>query len=270
MKRKESYDMRKKKEKKEKSVRMTERDRKILKLLDKVGIARAADVMLLTGFGNIVSCRRRLALLIKEELIKTEKWDNSNCYMLTYAGLNEIERYNAKPVEWNQASRHMMMITRVISYLVAKEGIDLAKVESDKELKARFFNSPTKPHLPDAVCGRTCFELELTLKDTQRLEKNILANGRNYEHQIWIVPDTRPVLKKRILEIAQKNLIEDEIEIESYDAIDKKIKELTEPSKKPKAEKVIENGIAGLFVRAEAEEYDQGDDEDELGPCNYL
>ena len=239
--------MKKKKEKKEKKIRMTERDRKILKLLDKVGIARAADVMILTGFGNLVSCRRRLALLVKEELIKIEKWDNNNCYMLTYAGLNEIERYNAKPIEWNQASRHMMMITRVISYLVAAEGIDLNKIESDKELKAKFFNSSAKPHLPDAVCGRTCFELELTLKDTQRLEKNILANGRNYEYQIWIIPDTRPVLKKRILEIAQKNLIEDEIEIESYDAIDQKIKELTEPKKKLQIKDMTKDDLGNLF-----------------------
>ena len=262
--------MKKKKEKKEKKVRMTERDRRILKILDKVGIARAADVMILTGFGNIVSCRRRLSLLIKEDLLKIEKWDNNNCYMLTYAGLNEIERYNAKPIEWNQTSRHMMMITRIISYLVAVEGIDLEQIEGDKELKARFFNSSAKPHLPDAVCGRTCFELELTLKDTQRLEKNILANGRNYEHQIWIIPDTRPVLKKRILEIAQKNLIEDAIEIESYDALDMKIKELTAPTAKPSIKEVSENSIDRLFARSEADEYEQGDDEDELGPCNNM
>lgn len=252
----------KKKEKKEKKIRMTERDRNILKLLDKVGIARVADVMILIGFGNVVSCRRRLSLLMKEDLIKVEKWDNNNCYMLTYAGLAEIERYNAKPIEWNQASRHMMMITRVISYLVAIERINLNDIESDKELKAKFFNSAAKPHLPDAVCGRTCFELELTLKDTQRLEKNILANGRNYEHQIWIIPDTRPVLKKRIRDIAEKNLIETEIEIESYDAIDQKIKELTEPKKRSQIKDMTEDDLGNLFAKTdEIEEYEEGDEE---------
>ena len=261
-----------KKKKKEKEIKMTARDREVLMILDKVGIARAGDIMILSGFGNIVSCRRRLSLLIKEGLIKSEKWDNSNCYMLTYAGLTEIERYNSKPIEWNQNSRHMMMITRVISYLVGVEGLKLDEIESDKELKARFFNVPTKPHLPDAVYGKTCFELELTLKDDKRLEKNILANSRNYERQIWIVPDTRPVLKRHILKIAQDNLIEDRIEIDSYDDLDRKIKELTEPKKKRKPETPEEaepDDIGGLFESRDEdnEEYEQEEYVDELGSC---
>lgn len=261
-----------KKKKKEKEIKMTARDREILMILDKVGIARAGDVMILAGFGNIVSCRRRLSLLIKEGLIRSEKWDNSNCYMLTYAGLTEIERYNAKPIEWNQNSRHMMMITRVISYLVGVEGLSLDEIESDKELKAKFFNAASKPHLPDAVYGKTCFELELTLKDDKRLEKNILSNNRNYERQIWIVPDTRPVLKRHILKIAQDNLIEDRMEIDSYDEINQKIKELTEPKKKKEAERLEEaepDDIGGLFESTDEdnEEYMQEVHADELGPC---
>lgn len=261
-----------KKKKRERKIKMTPRDRVLLEMLDKVGIARAVDVMILSGFKNIVSCRRRLGLLIEEGLIKAEKWDNNNCYMLTYAGLTEIERYNAKPVEWNQNSRHTMMITRVISYLVAIEGLEFEKIESDKELKARFFNNPSKPHLPDAVYGRTCFELELTLKDVKRLEKNILANSRNYEHQIWIVPDTRPVLKRHITKIASDNLIENKIEIDSYDELDYKVRELTMQKRKSKkgiAEPAEVDDLGGLFNSID-EEQEQEVYVDELGLCDYL
>lgn len=264
-----------KKKKKEKEIKMTARDREVLKILDKVGIARAGDIMILSGFGNIVSCRRRLSLLIREGYIKSEKWDNNNCYMLTYAGLTEIERYNSKPIEWNQNSRHMMMITRVIAYLVGVEGVELNEIESDKELKAKFFNIPSKPHLPDAVYGKTCFELELTLKDDKRLEKNIQANSRNYERQIWIVPDTRPVLKKHILRIAQDNVLEERLEIDSYDELDRKVKELTIAKKKTKSEAPVPteaDDIGGLFEASEEdnEEYEQEVYGDELGPCDYL
>lgn len=259
------------KKKKEKRVRMTPRDREILLMLDKVGIARAGDVMILTGFKNVVSCRKRLGVLVKEGYIRIEKWDGSNCYMLTYTGLNEIEKDNAKPIEWCQASRHMMMLTRVITYLVACEGIEFEEIETDKELKAKFFNNPTKPHLPDAVYGKTCFELELTIKDATRLEKNILANSRNYERQIWIIPDTRPVLKKRILEIATKNIIEDKMEVDSWDDIERKIKDLTEPKKTQKPEEPESDDMDELFaINDDNEEDVQEVYEDELGPCDIL
>ena len=153
-----------------------ERDREVLRVLDKIGFASVSDVMILCGFEGNVSCRRRLNLLKKIGLIKIEKYDGKNIYTCAAGGYAEIER-NAKVLERNQGTRHQLFVTNCISYLYKAENIPLHKIKSDRELRASFDAKGSKrPHLPDIVADDDkiyAFEIELTSKTKERLKNNI-------------------------------------------------------------------------------------------------
>jgi len=63
-----------------------------------------------------------------------------------------------------------------------------------------------RKHRPDFIFTKgektVCVEVELTLKSTDRFEKNIRDNFLKYDSQVWIVPS----LNTRIADILSKNI----------------------------------------------------------------
>ena len=206
------------------NMRFTERDRKILLVLDKLGFAYASDLMILCGFTGIVACRRRLYILAKNKYLKIDKVEDKNAYTLAYKGYMEIEKINAKQLEKNMATRHMLLMGSVIAFLSFSQGITLDQIKSDRELRAaRPLGEGKRAHIPDAVVFhdgiKHAFELELTAKDPERLKRNILANAQKYDHQRWIVPDSRKKIRKNIIKISKDLLLENKVSIYSLDQI---------------------------------------------------
>ncbi len=219
------------------NVRLMERDRDVLFLLDKLGYASVAEIMILCGFNGNFSCRRRLSLLSEIGLIKIDKYEGKNVYTNTSAGYAEIERNNAKVLERNQGTRHQLHVATVIAYLHRNENIPLHKIKSDRELRASFesLKGAKKPHIPDIVAednGVYAFEVELTSKTIERLKRNMQANAQRYKYQIWIVPKTRPNLKANIKKVAQELILDNYVQVIELEQITDYVHAIAYPEKK--------------------------------------
>lgn len=207
-----------------KNMRITERDRKILFVLDKLGFVYASDLMILCGFSGIVACRRRLYILAKNKYLKIAKIEDRNAYTLAYRGYMEIEKINAKQLEKNMGTRHMLLMGSVITFLCCSQGVTLDQIRSDRELRAeQYISKGKRVHIPDAAVlhngKKYAFELELTAKDPERLKRNINTNAHHYDYQKWIVPNNRKNIKKNIEKIAKELLLENKLQVWSLDDI---------------------------------------------------
>lgn len=186
------------------------KDMFLMGILEKVTLGNARQLMILAGYRDVSVVRKRLNRLKSEGYIQSDWLGDHLVYTLTQAGLSELEKtrrpYDIRGIK----SEHEELVTEAACFIYIRAGISLSEMLFDHELNslAEFKNSG---HKPDIVFPHhQALEVELSHKkmhgtgEHSGLAENFESNTENYSRQIWIVPDHKPGLRKRIASLAKE------------------------------------------------------------------
>ena len=186
-------------------MRLTERDYKIMKEIDRWRACTGKHIKFLSGFSGQRSADRRLKLLIEADYISRKKYlyGVPSIYSITSKGkilINAPKRMEKIKVE--QIVHDMTVIDAAI-YFNLKNNIDFDKITTEKQLH-RSDGFGIRKHRPDFIFNdinkTNCVEVELSLKAKTRLENIIKDNFLAYDTQFWIVPDSQPKIKQILID----------------------------------------------------------------------
>ena len=173
--------------------RVVERDRKIVREIDRWKVCQGRHLRHLAGFSGQRACDRRLRKLISTGYISREKlvYGVAGIYSNTRRAsqIATVSKYNPKIRLDNLA--HDIAVIETAIYM-NKMGIPYEAMTTEKELH-RQDGFGVRKHRPDFIFTKgnkkICVEVELTLKSKSRFESNIIDNFSKYDMQIWIVSD---------------------------------------------------------------------------------
>ena len=185
-----------------------ERDKKIIKEIDRWRVVQGRHIKELVGFEGQRACDRRLRKLIEARYIKREKilYGVAGIYKATSNATKIVEEKLSgvnRKIRIEQIMHDIAVIDTAI-FFKKKEGIKFSDIKTEIELH-RQDGFGVRKHRPDFIFqkdGKTiCVEIELNLKAKKRFEKNIQDNFINYDHQLWVVPS----LDSKIAKILEEN-----------------------------------------------------------------
>ena len=204
----DSTDNNEEKRKREKIISLSEREKKMMEVIDKLRIARSEDLAWLCGYSDFSYCRKCLRKLEVNGFVNiASDRKGKKCYYLSGKGLNEIGKMNSHVYEISYNTNHELLVGRVCSYLKIVEGKNIDDMITDLMMKNMF---KRKEHRPDLIIDNVCYEVELNHKKIEKWEKNILSNER-FDRQVWIVPDDKRNIAKNLVAIAKRVAVDIEI-----------------------------------------------------------
>ena len=200
--------MRKKEDRKNQEIRIMERDKEVIREIDRWRVVQGKHIKELVAFDGQRACDRRLRKLIDAGYIKREKilygvagiYRNTNkAKKIMAEGLSGVNR----KIRIEQIMHDIAVVDTAI-YFNKKYGIKYNEITTEVELH-RSDGFGVRKHRPDFVFQKDgkiiCVEIELNLKAKNRFENNIKNNFENYDKQIWVVPSR----KDKIAKILQQN-----------------------------------------------------------------
>lgn len=209
-----------------KTIELNERDIFVLFLLDKFRVLDVKSLTVLAGFSSVNYADVRLLKLAKYGYIKREKLASNLpiVHWLTKKGYFEIhdeDKRIAKPVL--ATLEHEILIGRVASYLVLKNGVEVNQMITDRDL--RVYQGKGKDnrimkrksdllYIEPATNKRIAVEIELNYKGKSRTEENYKNNQRFSDKQLWFISKRKKVLIKQLEELGADIFYIDDIEIE--------------------------------------------------------
>ena len=175
-------------------IEVVERDRKIIREIDRWRVCQGRHIRELAGFSGQRACDRRLRKLIEAGYIKREKilYGVAGIYSNTIKATKKerLPRNNRK-VRIEQIMHDIQVLDTAI-FFNKKYGIEFDSIKTEIELH-RCDGFGVRKHRPDFVFEKNgklaCVEVELTLKSKDRFIKNIHDNFLAYDVQIWVVPN---------------------------------------------------------------------------------
>jgi len=187
-------------------IRLVERDRKILREIDRWRVCQGRHIRELTGFEGQRACDRRLRKLIEAGYIKREKilYGVAGIYKNTAkaAKIEVLPSVNRK-IRVEQLKHDIAVLDAAI-LLKNKYAVEFGDIKTEIELH-RLDGFGVRKHRPDFVFTRDnkliCVEIELSLKSRNRFEKNLKDNFLKYDIQIWVVPS----LNSKIAQILEES-----------------------------------------------------------------
>ncbi|MCL2859039.1 MAG: hypothetical protein FWF46_00395 [Oscillospiraceae bacterium] len=189
---------------------LSARDYKILGNLGKWHFLIASHIEFLAGFPSSRTMYRRLKVLIKEKLIEKQKilYGVPSLYTLAHKGLILLSLNKRKDKIRIELLKHNIHVIDTLIYLMKNKVItDLESVKSEKELNRKNGFSK-RTHQPDFVFFKDnktyCVEVELSLKSTETLEKNLKDNFLKYDNQIWVVEKRNNKIERNIKSLMNK------------------------------------------------------------------
>ncbi|MCL2405216.1 MAG: hypothetical protein FWC92_06685 [Defluviitaleaceae bacterium] len=183
-----------------------ERDRKIIREIDRWRVCLGRHIGELVGFSGQRACDRRLRKLVQAGYIRRERvlYGVAGIYRITSKGAKLEGLGNAKNKIRIEQIRHDIAVLDTAIYFNKVHGIEYRNIRTEIELH-RIDGFGIRKHRPDFVFTQekktTCVEIELALKSKNRFENIISNNFMDYDRQIWIVPD----LECKIAKTLQKN-----------------------------------------------------------------
>ncbi len=218
---------------------ITEKDKFILEILEKVTLANNWQLMILGGYRDPSVVRKRLNRLKSEGYISSGWLGDHLVYTLKQAGLSELEK-TRKPYDIRGIkSEHEELVTEAACYVYIKAGRSITEMLFDHELNSLKEVKETG-HKPDIVFSlHQAVEVELSHKQMfgtgskSGLEDNFLSNAEFYSRQLWIVPEHKPGLRARIQGLAKKHGVEKSVSIISVENMKKAVKEYVPSNNKP-------------------------------------
>jgi hypothetical protein len=187
-------------------INITERDKKIIREIDRWRICLGRHIKILAGFSGQRACDRRLRKLIDSGYIERKKilYGVPSIYKNTYKAkaLEHIPSVCEK-IRVENIPHDIITLDTAI-YFNIKYGVKFGEMVTEKQLH-RLDGFGVRKHQPDFVFTKSnkkiCVEIELTLKSMSRFENNMKVNFMDYDTQIWVVPD----FNTRIAGILTKN-----------------------------------------------------------------
>lgn len=188
-------------------VELVKRDRRVLEEVFRWRFCLGRHVHFLCGFSSNRTADRRLKILVDHGLIDRKKilYGVPYLYYLTKDGRRYIHASLRGDAIRVDQIMHDITVLDCIPQLMEKYHFEIEDITTEKELHS-IDAFGTRKHRPDFIFQVNdqvyAVEVELTLKSTERLRKNVQDNFLNYDHQIWIVPKGQHKIK-RILEECQ-------------------------------------------------------------------
>lgn len=182
-------------------MRVEERDKLILREVERWRVCGSRHIKFLAGFTGQRATDRRLKILIEAEYLKRKKYlyGVPSIYFVTPKGKKLIQS-NARPekVKIEQIVHDMTVMDTAI-YFMHKESLSLNDITTEKQLH-QLDGFGLRKHRPDFIYTKNnetnCVEVELSLKSKPRFESIIKDNFLDYDTQFWIVPDTQSKIKQ--------------------------------------------------------------------------
>lgn len=179
---------------------ISDRDYRCLEIIYKLRISRATDIAWLAGYSDYTYCRKRLAVMEREGLLRTERdCKGAKCYYLTEAGLAKIGKYTSRVYEVSYTTNHALAVGDVCVWLYLTRQVSIYDMLVDIDLMSLITG---KVHRPDIVLGKSAYEVELNHKPMKKLLENIRSNEM-YTCQVWIVPDERRNIARNLKTAAE-------------------------------------------------------------------
>lgn len=174
--------------------RLVERDREVFREVDRWRVITGRQISAVAGFSGQRACDRRLKKLIEAGYLTRQRilYGLPSIYFLTRKAKLLIDVPD-KPehIRLEQISHDITVLNTAI-YFHQVKAIPFGDMQTEKQLHQQdgFGN---RRHRPDFIYSKdnktTCVEVELSLKNKNRLEENIKQDFANYDFSFWVVPD---------------------------------------------------------------------------------
>jgi len=180
-----------------------ERDRKIIRELDRWRVCQGRHVRELAGFSGQRACDRRLRKLVQAGYISRDRilYGVAGIYRITSKGAKLEGLGNTKSKIRIEQIRHDIAVIDTAIFFHKMREVAYKDIRTELELH-RADGFGVRKHRPDFVFGSgeqvTCVEIELALKSKARFENIISTNFMDYYKQIWIVPCTESKIAKTL------------------------------------------------------------------------
>lgn len=186
-------------------MRVEERDKLILREVERWRVCGSRHIRFLTGFSGQRATDRRLKILIEAGYLERKKflYGVPSIYFLTSKGKKLIQsNTRSEKVKIEQIVHDMTVLDTAI-YFMHKENLSLNDITTEKQLH-QSDGFGMRRHRPDFTYSKdntvTCVEVELTQKSKSRLVNIIKDNFMEYDNQIWIVPESQSVIYNTLKE----------------------------------------------------------------------
>ena len=176
-------------------MRLTERDFEILREIERFRFCLGRHIKIMANFTGSRACDRRLRELLDVGYIERKKiiYGVPSLYFLTSKGKTLIGKKARSDNIRIDKIAHEITVLDTVCYFIQNLNINLRDITTERQLfSENGFN--TRKHYPDLIFKAdnitACVEIELSVKDRARFEKNLQENFITYDMQIWVVPKT--------------------------------------------------------------------------------
>lgn len=200
---------------------LSEREHRVLEIVDKLRICRANDLAWLAGYTDFTYCRKCLKKLEEMRFVQTTRDSRgAKCYYLTSRGLTEVGKPRSHTYELSSTTNHALTVTKVCTWICATNDACIFDMVTDSGSRRKY---ASKAHCPDIIYNGIAYEVELNHKKRSVLEANVLDN-RQFRQQIWIVPDSRNSIYNNLLLAAKVTATQ--VDVMKLSAIDEALSTL--------------------------------------------
>lgn len=171
---------------------LSTRDKELLLIVWKWRYISARHIMVLAKFPSLRTTDRRLKVLIENKLLERKKhlYGVPYLYTISHKGRMLIGVNKRADTVRLDRIKHDFLVLDTAIFLMKQQHIDIEHISTEKELHIQDGYSARR-HRPDFLIKKDnqtiAVEIELSLKERTRLEKNIRENYLNYDSQIWVV-----------------------------------------------------------------------------------
>lgn len=187
--------------------RLVKRDYLVFQEVNRWRVVTGKQISILAEFSSPRTCDRRLKKLIENGYITRQKiiYGIPSIYSLTHRAKILIGLpARTEKIRLEQIS-HDITVLNVAIYFHKIMDISFQDIRTEKQLHSvdGFSNRKHRPDFIYIKDGKTtCVEVELSLKNKDRLEKNIRQDFMNYDFTYWVVTDK----ENKIAQIIEQNL----------------------------------------------------------------
>jgi hypothetical protein len=190
-------------------MKITDRDITILREVGRWQITLGRHIKELAAFSGGRACDNRLKILVENKYLAREKalYGTPYIYSLTHKsrmllGLNK----RAQKIKLDQIRHDIKVLDVVVSFIKTK-GLRPAAFTSEREMH-RADGFTARSHRPDFIYTenerKTAVEIELSIKEFDRLEDNVKTNYLTYDNQLWIIEESSKKIRANLLDLREK------------------------------------------------------------------
>jgi len=180
-----------------------DRDRRIIREIDRWRVCQGRHIRELTGFRGQRACDRRLRKLVQAGYISREKilYGVAGIYRVTSKGAKLEGLGSTRSKIRIEQIRHDIAVLDTAIYFNKVREVAYKDIRTELELH-RLDGFGIRKHRPDFVFkkdGKTmCVEVELALKSKNRFDSIMSTNFIDYGTQYWVVPDLECKITKTL------------------------------------------------------------------------